>query len=136
MPTMFECGNWSIDDCQTLRGPLKSIRLSPAKTAILFSLASSPNQVVRTDTFLRSMSSYNSIKVVVCRLRKHLAEAGADCRIEMVWGCGYRLVTDAVAMVTASFTQEEWNTVRRAVRVAEHHHPGTAALSGPAGAAP
>ncbi len=39
----------------------------------------------------------NSLQVIVSRLRKKLADAGAEHKILVVWKVGYRLTTDAAS---------------------------------------
>lgn len=39
----------------------------------------------------------NSLQVIVSRLRKKLADAGAEHKILVVWKVGYRMTTDAAS---------------------------------------
>jgi DNA-binding winged helix-turn-helix (wHTH) protein len=130
MTVPFKCGNWIVDETNVLRGPLRNVRLAPAKTSLLKMLTKRINTVVSKDQLMNVTKNDDSLKVVICRLRTDLRTVGADSEICVSPGEGYLIRSESEVAIRPSFTAEQWKTLRYAVEVAERHEPGIAARVG------
>ena len=127
MSTPFACGNWSVDDVQVLRGPGGNRKLGPALTVMLRIMALHVNTVTPTAELQSAAENDGSLKVGICRIRKVLAQVGADCRIAKSYGRGYMLASDSEYAVRPSFSVAQWEAIQTAVAIADRYQPGIAA---------
>lgn len=97
-PQVRRVGPISIDlrTRQVLVGD-EEVALSPKEYELLVVLARDPGRVFRREDLLgevwgfTSSSRTRTLDSHASRLRRKLAQAGAECRIVNVWGVGYRL---------------------------------------------
>ena len=97
-PARLEVGGLSIDPvARTVRVNGRLLELTGKERELLRTLAADPTRVFTRAELLRSVwDTYTPSRTVdshVCRLRRKLADAGADELIENLWGVGYRLAT-------------------------------------------
>jgi len=97
-PARLQVGGLSIDPvARTVRVNGRLLELTGKERELLRTLAADPTRVFTRAELLRSVwDTYTPSRTVdshVCRLRRKLADAGADELIENLWGVGYRLAT-------------------------------------------
>jgi DNA-binding response OmpR family regulator len=100
-PCVLSAGKFSIDTASRLaQVGGKPFDLTPTELAFMAYLLQSSGRAVSREELLKNVWKFDfeadtrATDDVVKRLRKKLAAAGADIRIETVWGFGFKLVRE------------------------------------------
>jgi DNA-binding response OmpR family regulator len=101
-PRVRRCGALTIDlAARTAHVGDETVPLTGTEYRLLRTLASEPGRVFTRGELLHTVwgmsTASRAVDSHVHRVRKKLAAAGSDTRIELLWGVGYRLATPSLA---------------------------------------
>lgn len=121
--TTVRCGNVAIDrdsDMLTVAGA--PVEVTPCELRVLDMLLGARGGILGKERICEALHDGETdtdagvLRVFVCRLRRKLAESGADDIIRTVWGVGYRVEAPSAAALPAT------RAPRQAVRHAAVMH--------------